>query len=273
MTLLRYKISFSVCLLVASILLGACKTPTSQANLNPTFVPVTTLIFELQNTNGHEQIQVINRLGQHGPAASPAIPALLDVLVDPATSNDTQQAILRAFGMIGSPAQSAAGDIERILLTTDSEDTAISAVQSLQQIGSTSSGDNIALVIRTTDSYGVRSASTRALIDLGLASAYVADLLFVLETNNEEAIRKLAIDGIASTGSGGKCAVPQLMLVVIDEHNSTNLRQTAASAVSVITQQDFGTIAVQPREVEPEVIANAADWWNTIGPKLLSFRS
>jgi len=210
---------------------------------------VETAIDILTDPSSPEQqlVEAAFSLAKHGPAATPAMSALIRALQYPGHT-DVRWAAASALGAIGLDASEAIPALLDLLEKGSTINEQEAAAEALSQMVSENSAD----------------------LDLVLPR-FVNALEYDSDT-----VRSAMVRAIGKTRQHARPYVPQLAELLWDE-GSRSIRNRAAYAIQVITANQFSNIPNQPyqdsgfkvntEENEAEIVLAARDWWQSEGQK------
>jgi HEAT repeat protein len=117
------EMNWSIIIVASSILMTtACSsfsasTSTPTPRLLPTTVPELAALVAGESAEGPPPIDAIRALGDIGPAAAPAVPAIISALEYYEDHGSTISAAAQALGKIGAPAAPAVPELVTVILT------------------------------------------------------------------------------------------------------------------------------------------------------------
>jgi HEAT repeat protein len=176
-------------------------------------------------------------LGQIGPDAAEAVPALTQYLAE--SNTETQREILFALGQIGAASKSAVPEVLKQLENED-EDVRYSAVFALGNIGQEASDAVPELIknIKSDDEF-YRLVSAWALVKISPKNEELAKLglpLLILALKHDRAfVRIEAINTLGELGEAASPAVPALKEALEDPDE--DVRRLAAEALKKISAE------------------------------------
>jgi esterase/lipase superfamily enzyme/HEAT repeat protein len=176
-------------------------------------------------------------LEELGPAAKPALPALIDVVENKENDDLTRSLAADAIGKIGPAARDAVPTLIRVARDEDNqEDLRCSALLSLGHIGGAAREATphlIQIMGEPLDFDMVRWNAAEALPKIGApADQAVPALLALCAGKANEGLRRPAIDSLAAYGKAAGEAVP--VLVSFLDHEDVYLGAAAAEALGKI---------------------------------------
>lgn len=182
------SVLLSVCLLLPAV------TSNAQDSGN-----ATVLALGLKSPDAAARAQAASRLAALGPKAAPALPQLVDVLLDP--DANVRREILHAFRAIGPRAGEAAPTVA-ILLRHEDADTRMQTLETLRAIGSSDAGVVGPLIYALDDEIpAVRAASASLIAEFGdPADSAIPRLVRVSEKDPSDSVRTAARAALAHFG-------------------------------------------------------------------------
>jgi HEAT repeat protein len=178
--------AFTLFLLPALSSAQAADAAAPTAGANPR-----TLVFGLKSPDAAVRSAAASRLADLGPGAAPAIPELMDAVLD--LDAGVRREILRAFQAMGPRAAEAAPTIA-ILLRHEDADTRLRAVAALRAIGSSGADVVGALVYALNDEIpAVRADAATLLSEIGApADAAIPRLVRLADKDPQDSVRAVA---------------------------------------------------------------------------------
>jgi len=223
-------------LAVAACLAGAGPRGHAQAPADA----VTGLIRQLDQPE--QRPSAFRALAEFGPAASPALPALTEILRTSAPSSDDFLAAARALGRIGPAARSALPFLRTALMTAKlSEATGRgreAAAEAVRAILAPGDPDLAAYANRLAGALGhadpfVRVEAARGLRELGPSAAQaVPELRRALRREPAPKIRALAAEALGAIGPKARPALEDLRKASAGEDAA--VRRAAAAALAAL---------------------------------------
>ncbi len=165
-----------------------------------------------RNCDAWERERHIRKLAEIGPAAAPAIPALIAALKD--EDWDVRSSAARALGNIGPAAASAVPSLIAAL-KDENRNVWDKAVDALGNIGPAAVPALIA-ALKDKDS-DVRSSAARALGQIGPAAASAVPSLIAALKDKNSNVRYFAAGALGNIGPAAASAVPSLIAALKDK--------------------------------------------------------
>ncbi len=207
-------------------------------------------------------------LGEMGPKAAPAVPALAQALSDP--NRDLRHFAARALSQVGPAAAPALPELMAALRSNDLDQEKPFLIITLGNIGLPAAPAVPLLIekLSVEKSDFRRADAAEALGKIGDEQALPA-LMRALRTDEGSHVRRAAAYAIARFGERARFAVPTLVEGLTDE--DLNVRGACAYAIARITgeplpdaDRDDGTFRIAENG-EPYIVIAAREWWEEEG--------
>jgi HEAT repeat protein len=223
----------------------------------------------LNRTEGPERIQAANALGEIGPGAKAAVPALIERLQD--KEAEARISATRALGRIGPQAQKAAPALNAALDSKDSIERRTAAV-ALLRIGSHADAA-VRELIRAMKSeegstgFAQLNAATDLLENIGPGAVEAISILAETIDDADAGNRWVVVSAIGRIGPAAKAASPKVENVLRDRE--PRVRLAAAFALWSIEKRQTALVYLiqQLKSTDSADRQLAAEMLGAIGPE------
>jgi len=256
-----------------------CEELEKRGGLDPELVKKTQLrrrvkrfIAELQLPDAVDRLHAAESLGEIGPEAEAAGPALIKAL-----RHDEDVAVrtsaTKALGKIGPEAKAAVPALIKALEHDKDADVRCSAASALGEIGAEAKAAVPALIkaLEHDKDADVRRSAGSALGGIGPeAKAAVPALIKALEQDEHTRVRRSAAEALARTGPEAKAAVPTL-IKALEQDEDRFVRGSVASALGEIGPEAKAAVPALIKALEHDqdasVRGSVASALGEIGPE------
>jgi len=220
--------------------------------------PVSHWIKQLQDPDRTKRHDAANALGQTGPAAKAAVPALTEALKD--TDEIVRARAAEALGMIGPDAGSAAPALIEVM-KKDSYGTARSwAAGALAGIGMGAKGASVPALMEALTDKDISRSAAAALDKMGEGAAAAERLTKIVndKTATPEA-RGNAVMALTYAGDH-KPTVSLLVSIVRDETADPEIRKRAALGLGYIGEEAKDAAPALLAALDQKGVSDSAPW-------------
>ncbi len=193
---------------------------------DPTELAVTTLRMALGDTSAAVRIQAASSLGQIGPAAAPAVPALVGLLKDGDETVRCQAA--EAIGHIGVAGDLSVAALDELLgdASVPVRTAAARALGGLKEAAAPAVSSLVALLQDPVES--VRTAAAESIAQVGTLDSIATDTVVAGLHNDDNVVRAQTAEALGNIGASAKEAAPALVESLKDNNDVVRARAVEA---------------------------------------------